>query len=76
MVPLDRKEKLSLLKSVFSGTAPLSEYLPKAFKIVIGVDGEETQFFINENRVDQAVFYEVSKKQQPGPITVNVIDTD
>jgi hypothetical protein len=76
MKHFDRNDKINLLKGIFSGRVPVSQLLPARLKIVIGVDGEETQFFINENRVDQAVFYEVSKKQQPGPITVNVIDTD
>jgi hypothetical protein len=73
MVPLDRKGKISLLKNVFSGTAPLSEYMPKNFKIVVGEEGEGTEFFINESKVDQAIFYEAFNRQ-PRPITFNVVD--
>jgi hypothetical protein len=77
MVPRDRKGKISLLKNVFSGITSLSEYLPKRLRIVIGADEDGgTQYFINESKVDQAIFSEASKGQHPGPITVNIIDTE
>jgi len=76
---MTRQEKIDFLKRLQAGKASLEEICPGKYKIIIGVDGEDTKFFKNDKPITEEEWNEMCRKMPKDEkvvFDVKLIDDD